>query len=81
MNDDRGFIDTNVFVYAKLENRQDAEKYHMAVRFLEEIEPEVHISIQVVNEFSNVLLRNGIEDDIIRQAVKEITDTCIVYRL
>ncbi|MDM8554115.1 PIN domain-containing protein [Desulfococcaceae bacterium HSG7] len=81
MNGKRVFIDTNIFVYAKLENPQDAEKHRDAVSFLANIEQEVIISIQVINEFSNVLLRHGIEDKIIRQSVKEMADACRISPL
>ncbi len=68
------FIDTNIFVYAKLENLKDAEKHRMSKDSLAALEQEAVISIQVINEFSTVLLKHGIEDKITRQAVKEMTD-------
>jgi len=81
MNVKKVFIDTNVFVYAKLETPKDAEKHLTAISFLADIEHEVFISVQVINEFSNVLLRHGIEDKIIRQSVKEMADACQISPL
>ncbi len=71
MNEGKAFIDTNVLVYAKLKPAQDEEKHRIAVKFLQEIESDAVISVQVVNEFSSVLLRHKVEDDAIRTTIRE----------
>jgi len=84
MNGQKVFIDTNVFVYAKLKNptesHNDTEKHRIAVNFLADIEQETVISIDHQRIFQ-CALRHGIEDKIIRQAVKEMTDACLVSPL
>ncbi len=81
MNGDKAFIDTNIFVYAKLNDDKEEEKRERAVRFLDNISQEIVISVQVVNEFSNVLLRNEVPDALIRSAVDVISTTCKVAPL
>lgn len=72
MNEGNVFIDTNVFVYAKPKPAQDEAKHQAAVRFLQEIDSEAVISVQVVNEFSSVLLKHKVEDEAIHSAVRNI---------
>jgi predicted nucleic acid-binding protein len=78
MNEGKAFIDTNVLVYAKLKPAQDEEKHRIAVKFLQEIESDVVISVQVVNEFSSVLLRHKVEDDAIRTTIGELAQDCAI---
>ena len=78
MNDYRIFVDTNIFVYAKMAHDNEDEKRFKAVRFLENTTEEIVISAQVVNEFSNVLIRHKVEDSLIRRFVEEIASACRV---
>jgi len=50
----RVFIDTNIWVYAKLEIIGEP-KHQISKRFLARIQDEVYISTQVINEFFNDL--------------------------
>ncbi len=58
---DRVFIDTNIWVYAKIEGK-DISKHKIAIDFLSKLKSHVYISTQIVNEFFNVLAKNNIED-------------------
>ena len=69
------FIDPNVFVYAFLEPENEADRFkHLtANNLLNSIkELNVFISIQVLNEFYNTLLRYGIGNDKIRNKIDQI---------
>jgi predicted nucleic acid-binding protein len=81
MSGDRVFVDTNIFVYAKMEDDDEKEKHVKAVHFLENIKEEIVVSVQVVNEFANVLIRHKIEHDSIRRAVREMAAACEVSAL
>jgi predicted nucleic acid-binding protein len=78
MSENRVFIDTNVFVYAKLKPVKNDGKHREAVRLLKEIDVDVIISIQVVNEFSSSLLKHKIDDKVIRSAIHELADGCTI---
>ncbi|HNT78468.1 MAG TPA: PIN domain-containing protein [Anaerolineae bacterium] len=80
MNAKRVFVDTNIFVYAKLEDDSTHLKRRQAAELLGSFEEPV-ISVQVLNEFSNVLLKHGISDALIREAVQTIVEDCMVYSL
>lgn len=70
---DKVFIDTNVFVYAALEDNAHARQSKSAINLLKDIkEKEVLISTQVLNEFYNVLLRHGISDKVIQRKIEDI---------
>ena len=81
MKDGRVFIDTNIFVYAKLKNKHSGAKHRLAVNFLETIETSVVISTQVLNEFSSILLKYKIEDERIYQNVLVLAEDCFVSPL
>jgi len=66
------FVDTNIFVYAKLFNEKEKLKRQKAVSFFKNQTNRVVISTQVLNEFSNVLLRHKVTDNAIIAAVNEI---------
>ena len=72
------FIDTNIFVYAMQNDDKDIVKERSAKTFLENIENQVIISTQVLNEFSNVLIRNKVENQKIRDLVESIIEECQV---
>jgi len=59
---DRIFVDTNIWVYAKIEGK-DSIKHKKAVDFLSKLKEQVYISTQVINEFFNVRARDGIPSE------------------
>ncbi|MGD2086772.1 MAG: PIN domain-containing protein [Candidatus Aminicenantes bacterium] len=68
---DKIFIDSNIFIYAKVEHA-GSHNHELAKKFLKELEGKIIISIQVLNEFYNVLGRFKIADRIIQENIKEI---------
>jgi len=67
------FIDTNIFVYAFLEN--DAAKHDMAVKLMSEIiGTEVFVSIQVMSEIYADLSKNGIGHEAIAEYLLELDE-------
>ena len=71
---DKIFIDTNVFVYAYLENpnkKEDYEKHLKAKELLRSftIDDIVCISTQVCNEYYSALLKNKIENSDIQSSL------------
>lgn len=68
----RVFVDTNIFVYAKLRTPQTSAKYRRAVQLLETLSDPVVVSVQVLNEFSSVLLKHKVDDATIWDAVQAI---------
>ncbi len=81
MKDGRIFIDTNIFVYAKLKNKHSGAKHRMAVKFLKTIETSVVISTQVLNEFSSILLKYKIENEKIYHNILALAEDCFVAPL
>lgn len=75
---DKIFIDTNIFVYAKLATEKEIEKQHQAKQFLKSQQNTVVISTQVLSEFTSVLIKHRIDDETIKNAIAEITQDCIV---
>ena len=62
------FIDTNIWVYALLEARNDAGKQQVALTLLRNLPPAVsiHVSAQVINEFHWTLARKyRLADDVV----------------
>jgi predicted nucleic acid-binding protein len=72
------FIDTNIFVYAKLINAEEREKHEKAVYFLKHQMKNIIISTQVLNEFAQVLLKHHIDDNTIIAAVQKISEETTV---
>ena len=71
---DKIFIDTNVFVYAYLENPkkgEDYEKHFKAKELLRSFTTDniVFISTQVCNEYYSALLKNKIENSDIQSSL------------
>lgn len=81
MNGDRVFIDTNIFIYAKLMTEPVSPKHRYAIDFLKDLGSNVAVSTQVINEFSSVLIKHGVENENIRRSVEEIADACFVSPL
>ncbi|MFP4486347.1 MAG: PIN domain-containing protein [Campylobacterales bacterium] len=71
------FIDTNIFVYAFIENKQKSEdqlKHEQSKEFLSNInvDTQVSISTQVCSEYYNALLKNKIDEKIIESSLKTL---------
>jgi len=76
---DKIFIDTNIFVYAFLENHKqekDYKKHIIAKTFLQSFDPDkkIVISTQVCNEYYSALLKNKILDQQIQESLKVLID-------
>ena len=69
---DKVFIDTNLLVYAYLEDVPNKEKRQQIVKLLRNVSENIVISTQVINEFYNVLLKNKISDENIQNRIEEI---------
>ena len=78
MKDRPIFIDTNIFVYAKLEHEQNKIKKQYAQQLLKSLKVQIIVSTQVLNEFSNVLIRNRIDDEKIQDTLEAIIEECDV---
>lgn len=74
---DNVFIDTNIFVYAKLEN-SDEVKHLTAKKFLSNLTGHITISTQVLNECYAVFAKHNISDPIIQETIAFILDEVIV---
>ncbi len=68
---DKYFIDTNIFVYAKV-NIDDEDKHLSAKEFLAATSAEIITSTQVLGEFYNVLSRYRIDDEFIQTSVMDL---------
>ena len=67
MNDSRVFLDTNVFLYAALEDDFQKDKRTDAVNLLKGLNDKlVYVNTQVLNEFYSVMLRHGASDKVIQ---------------
>ncbi len=78
---DKMFIDTNILVYAKFEEEDEADKNKIASDLLEKLDTKPIVSVQVLNEFASVLLKHEVADEDVEQIVKEITEGCVVIPL
>lgn len=73
MNDSRVFVDTNVFLYAALEDDFQQGKRTGAVNLLKGLTGKlVYVNTQVLHEFYSVMLRHGACDDAIRDLLNAI---------
>ncbi len=81
MSDSFVFIDTNIFVYAKLQTPQTLAKHHRAMQLSRTLSTPVIVSVQVLNEFSSVLSKHKVSDATILEAVKAIATDSIVTPL
>ena len=57
---DKEFIDTNILVYAKLEDEENIRKRDIAIALIQQIGRCPVISVKVLNEFSSVLIKHQI---------------------
>lgn len=70
---DNIFIDTNILVYAFLDN--EPKKHEQAVNLLAQaINKEVFVSTQVFSELYSALSKNGVEHDAIEQYLIELDE-------
>ncbi len=67
----KAFIDTNIWIYAHLEN--DDEKNNQALTLLDSLS-ELTISTQVLNEYYAVMLKYKIADEIIQDNINVIIE-------
>jgi predicted nucleic acid-binding protein len=75
---DKVFIDTNIFVYAKLITDKDKTKHLLARSFLESLQNGVVVSTQVLSEFASVLIKHRILDNDIQVAISAIAENSVV---
>lgn len=78
---DKEFIDTNILVYAKLDDKENRWKRDKAIALIQQIRGCPIISVQVLNEFASVLIKHQISDHIIIEAIQEIVEDTIVVSL
>ena len=74
---DKVFVDTNIWVYAKINGKDDL-KHKMAIDFLSKLKERVYISTQIINEFFNILAKNKIDNDKIIESIYQILDNVIL---
>jgi predicted nucleic acid-binding protein len=74
MKDSRVFVDTNIFLYASLEDNFQQGKRTRAINLLKGLSGKiVFINTQVLHEFYGVMLRHGASDE----AIQELLDAII----
>jgi len=77
---DKVFIDTNVFVYLSLDDPHHATKRNEAISLVNSLrDSTITISVQVLNELYNVLLKNKVGDSVIQKKLNEIIKYTTVY--
>ncbi|MDE3056613.1 MAG: PIN domain-containing protein [Bacteroidota bacterium] len=69
---DKVFIDTNILIYASLENSGGTIKRERSKAVLGSSQNEIIISVQVLNESYYVLQRNGLSDALIQKILSDI---------
>ena len=73
MNDSRVFVDTNIFLYAALEDDFQQGRRTGAVNLLKGLTGKlVYVNTQVLHEFYSVMLRNGASDETIQDRLNAI---------
>ena len=77
---DRVFIDTNILIYNYSEEKDKRER---ALRIIEENQDkDIVISLQIVNEFVNILKKKFQKDhEEIRNALEEIESVFVIWEL
>jgi len=68
---DNVFIDSNLFVYAAFKDASES-KCHTASAFIRELPGDITISVQVLNEFYNVLLKKNVADIVIQKMLLDV---------
>ena len=69
---DKIFIDTNILVYASIEDAENIKKRNKAKEFMSKLDSIIVLSTQVINEFYVSLLKNKIPDNEIQMKIKEL---------
>ena len=69
---DKVFLDSNIFVYAALDDGSSSHKHKRAIELIENTEIFLVASTQVVNEFYAVLIKQRIDEIHIREKASEI---------
>ena len=73
---DNAFIDTNIWIYALVQEKKNVDKHLKAIELLEKLRltNKILISTQVINEFHWVLLRkyNFKDNDILKKVEESI---------
>lgn len=65
---DKVFIDTNVFLYAFLEDEKNVEKRRVSLELIQELSnSDVVISAQVLSEIYSIMLKNKVSDKLIQE--------------
>lgn len=75
---DKKFLDTNVLVYAKLEDEGSKRKRDAAIELIQQISGCPVISVQILNEFASVLIKHNISNQEIKESITEIVEDSIV---
>lgn len=78
---DKPFLDTNILVYAKLRDENSIDKSNSAINLIEKINTHPVTSVQVLNEFSSVLIKHNVSDQIIKDTVQELIDNSVVIAI
>ncbi len=68
---DKIFIDTNIFIYAVLQNTDEFDKRKIAIRLIQS-NLNIIVNTQILNEFYNILLKYKVQDDRIILYINEI---------
>ena len=71
------FVDTNIFVYAYIDN--DVEKHIIAKKYLQDENNVFMISTQILSEIYATLSKYRIEHNKITAIINEISNLCEVY--
>ncbi len=70
MKDNHVFVDTNVFIYAIMEDERSEVKHQRAVSLFNQLSDQiVFINTQVINEIYSVMLKHGINDKVIQDKI------------
>lgn len=81
---DSYFWDSNLWVYlfVQSENPDDIRKRARLIQILAEQEGKIHISAQVVNELSNVLLKKyKQEEDFVKRCIEGLKQIAFIHSL
>lgn len=73
MKDNRVFVDTNIFIYAIMEDERSKDKHRRAVSLFNQLSDQVvFINTQVINEIYSVMLKHDIDDKAIQDKIAAI---------
>ena len=68
---DKVFVDTNIFIYAFLEDQEHSEKRRRSLELLQKLSSaDVVISTQVLSKAYSVILKNKISDELIQEKLR-----------